>query len=88
MSLHQRCDVALVLLHQGMDLQRDGFGHAQTVSEFLTKENMERGAVVILDEAGQLAGKQMQALFAHHTRCARFRSPFARTRTRAAKAHR
>ena len=47
---------------QVMDLQRDGFEHAQTVSEFLTKLDMERGAVVLLDEAGQLGGKQMQAL--------------------------
>ncbi len=50
---------------QVMDLQRDGFRHAQTVSEFLTKLDMERGTVVILDEAGQLGGKQMQALLRH-----------------------
>jgi len=47
---------------QVIDLQGDGFGNAQTVSEFLTRREMARGAVVILDEAGQLGGKQMQAL--------------------------
>ena len=47
---------------QVIDLQRDGFEHAQTVSEFLTKEDMQSGAVVILDEAGQLGARQMQAL--------------------------
>ena len=47
---------------QVIDLQRDGFESAQTVSEFLTRADMQAGAVVILDEAGQLGGKQMQAL--------------------------
>ena len=40
-------------------------GNAQTVSEFLTRRGMARGAVVILDEAGQLGGKQMQALLSY-----------------------
>ncbi len=47
---------------QVIDLQRDGFEHAQTVSEFLTKEDMQPGAVIIFDEAGQLGARQMQAL--------------------------
>ena len=47
---------------QVIDLQIDGFERAQTVSEFLTKANMQSGAVVILDEAGQLGARQMQAL--------------------------
>jgi conjugative relaxase-like TrwC/TraI family protein len=47
---------------QVIDLQRDGFAHAQTVSEFLMRKNMEHGAVVIVDEAGQIGAKQMQAL--------------------------
>jgi len=50
---------------QVIDLHRDGFTGAQTVSEFLTRKSMERGAVVILDEAGQLGARQMQALLCH-----------------------
>ena len=48
---------------QVMDLTRDGFEGAQTVSEFLTRQIMEPGAVVIVDEAGQLGAKQMLQLF-------------------------
>ena len=47
---------------QVIDLQRDGLAGAQTVSEFLTKRQMPRGAVVIVDEAGQIGAKQMQQL--------------------------
>jgi conjugative relaxase-like TrwC/TraI family protein len=47
---------------QVIDLQRDGMTGAQTVSEFLTKRQMARGAVVIVDEAGQIGAKQMQQL--------------------------
>ncbi|MEP6671349.1 MAG: MobF family relaxase [Chthoniobacter sp.] len=50
---------------QVIDLEADGFANAQTVSEFLTRREMAPGAVVILDEAGQLGGKQMQALLSH-----------------------
>ena len=46
-----------------MDLTRDGFAGAQTVSEFLTRQTMESGAIVIVDEAGQLGAKQMVQLF-------------------------
>ena len=35
---------------------------AQTVSEFLTKQDMPHGAVVMVDEAGQIGAKQMQQL--------------------------
>jgi ATP-dependent exoDNAse (exonuclease V) alpha subunit len=35
---------------------------AQTVSEFLTKQDMPRGAVIMVDEAGQIGAKQMQRL--------------------------
>jgi conjugative relaxase-like TrwC/TraI family protein len=45
---------------QVIDLQQDGFAGAQTVSEFLTKQSMVPGTVVIVDEAGQLGAKQMQ----------------------------
>lgn len=47
---------------QVMDLEKDGFHNTQTVSAFLTRGAMPRGAVVIVDEAGQIGGKQMHAL--------------------------
>jgi conjugative relaxase-like TrwC/TraI family protein len=47
---------------QVIDLERDGMTGAQTVSEFLTKQEMHRGAVVMVDEAGQIGAKQMQRL--------------------------
>lgn len=47
---------------QVMDLARDGFADPQTVSEFLTRREMQRGEVVIVDEAGQLGAKQMLQL--------------------------
>ena len=47
---------------QVMDLVRDGFKEAQTVSEFLTRREMKHAAVVIVDEAGQLGAKQMLEL--------------------------
>ena len=47
---------------QVIDLERDGMTGAQTVSEFLAKRQMPRGAVVIVDEAGQIGAKQMQRL--------------------------
>ena len=47
---------------QVKDLERDGFAGAQTVSEFLTRKQMPVGAVVIVDEAGQLGAKQMLEL--------------------------
>jgi ATP-dependent exoDNAse (exonuclease V) alpha subunit len=47
---------------QVIDLQRDGMTGAQTVSEFLTKQQLPRGAVVIVDEAGQIGAKQLQQL--------------------------
>ena len=50
---------------QVIDLQNAGFGTAQTVSEFLTRKPMLRGSVVIVDEAGQLGAKQMQALLVY-----------------------
>ena len=50
---------------QVIDLQRDGMAGAQTVSEFLTKRQLPRGAVVIVDEAGQIGAKQMQQLLHH-----------------------
>jgi conjugative relaxase-like TrwC/TraI family protein len=47
---------------QVADLERDGFTGALTVSAFLTQKSMRRGAVVLVDEAGQIGGEQMQQL--------------------------
>ena len=47
---------------QVMDLERDGFNGAQTVSGFLVRKNMTPRAIVLVDEAGQIGGKQMLAL--------------------------
>jgi ATP-dependent exoDNAse (exonuclease V) alpha subunit len=47
---------------QVIDLERNGMSGAQTVSEFLTRRDLARGAVVIVDEAGQIGAKQMQQL--------------------------
>ncbi len=47
---------------QVIDLESAGFAGAQTVSEFLARKSMLNGGVVIVDEAGQLGAKQMQAL--------------------------
>lgn len=44
------------------DLERDGLTGAQTVSEFLTRRQMTSGAVVIVDEAGQIGAEQMHRL--------------------------
>jgi ATP-dependent exoDNAse (exonuclease V) alpha subunit len=45
-----------------MDLERDGFIGAQTLSAFLARGSLARGAVVMVDEAGQIGGKQMLEL--------------------------
>jgi len=47
---------------QVIDLGRDGMAGAQTVSEFLAKQAIKHGTVVIVDEAGQIGAKQMQQL--------------------------
>ena len=46
---------------QALDLQKH-FKETQTVSEFLARREMVAGAVVIVDEAGQLGGRQMHDL--------------------------
>jgi len=47
---------------QVMDLEKDGFLGAETVSAFLARGKLGDYAVVIVDEAGQIGGKQMLAL--------------------------
>jgi conjugative relaxase-like TrwC/TraI family protein len=47
---------------QVIDLSRDGLAQAQTVSECLQRGTIPEGAVVIVDEAGQIAGRQLRDL--------------------------
>ena len=44
---------------QVIDLARDGLTEAQTVREFLQRRDLTEHAVVIVDEAGQLDGRQL-----------------------------
>ena len=57
---------------QVLDLTKDGLTKTKTVAEFLQSESMREGVVVIVDEAGQIGGRQMLALLeaieAHHGR--------------------
>jgi conjugative relaxase-like TrwC/TraI family protein len=46
---------------QVADLGKD-FPYTATVSAFLTRRAMSRGAIVLVDEAGQIGGEQMHAL--------------------------
>jgi hypothetical protein len=47
---------------QVADLERDGFTGAQTVSALLKQNFHAAGAVVLVDEAGQIGGQQMLEL--------------------------
>lgn len=47
---------------QVIDLTNDGLSETKTVAEFLQSESMPEGAAVIVDEAGQIGGRQMIAL--------------------------
>ncbi|MBL9137601.1 MAG: AAA family ATPase [Verrucomicrobiales bacterium] len=47
---------------QVADMAKAGFQSPTTVSEFLARGSVPRQAVIVVDEAGQLGGKQMQAL--------------------------
>jgi len=46
---------------QVIDLQQDGF-EAQTLARFLSEKKLPENAVVIVDEAGQIGGRQMHDL--------------------------
>jgi conjugative relaxase-like TrwC/TraI family protein len=48
---------------QVTDLERDGL-RAQTVAQFLTRGEASRGAVVMVDEAGQIGAKQLREVIA------------------------
>jgi conjugative relaxase-like TrwC/TraI family protein len=47
---------------QVMGLERDGLHDAQTVSAFLARSAMSHASVVLVDEAGQIGGRQMHQL--------------------------
>jgi conjugative relaxase-like TrwC/TraI family protein len=47
---------------QVIDLNRDGLAQTQTVSECLQRGTIPEGAIVIVDEAGQIAGRQLHDL--------------------------
>lgn len=49
---------------QVTDLSSDGLA-AQTVSRFLAAGTLQRGAVVIVDEAGQIGAKQLREIIGH-----------------------
>lgn len=48
---------------QVLDLEAQLHCRGATISEFLTHEPIQRGSVVIVDEAGQIGAKQMSQLF-------------------------
>lgn len=47
---------------QVLDLSKDGLTGAQTVAEFLAHGSLDRGAIVIVDEAGQIGARQLYDL--------------------------
>jgi conjugative relaxase-like TrwC/TraI family protein len=61
----RHCPVVVVApqRQQVMGLESDGLNNVETVSAFLARREMPRNAVVLVDEAGQIGGKQMDALF-------------------------
>jgi conjugative relaxase-like TrwC/TraI family protein len=61
----RHCPVVVVApqRQQVMGLETDGLENVETVSAFLARRQIPRNAVVLVDEAGQIGGKQMHALF-------------------------
>jgi len=47
---------------QIVDMERDGFPSPTTVTNFLLKRELIAGAVIVVDEAGQIGGRQMSEL--------------------------
>jgi len=47
---------------QIVDMERDGFPSPTTVTNFLLKHELAEGAVIVVDEAGQIGGRQMSEL--------------------------
>jgi conjugative relaxase-like TrwC/TraI family protein len=58
-----RCVVVLVPQRQQIvEMERDGFPSPTTVTSFLLKRELVDGAVIVVDEAGQIGGRQMSDL--------------------------
>ncbi|MGH7950985.1 MAG: MobF family relaxase [Limisphaerales bacterium] len=47
---------------QIVSMERDGFPSPTTVTNFLLKSELAEGAIVVVDEAGQIGGRQMSEL--------------------------
>lgn len=47
---------------QVVDMEKAGFPPPATVASFLTKAELPERAVIVVDEAGQIGGRQMLAL--------------------------
>jgi conjugative relaxase-like TrwC/TraI family protein len=54
--------VAAPQTQQVIALERDGFTNVQTVSALVARHDLRRDSVLLVDEAGQIGGKQMHAL--------------------------
>jgi len=64
-GLEQSCYMVQVLApqrQQVIDLEKEGFHNVKTVASFLASRSMPQGSIVIMDEAGQIGGKQMHRL--------------------------
>jgi conjugative relaxase-like TrwC/TraI family protein len=64
-GLEQACYMVQVLApqrQQVIDLEKEDFHNVKTVASFLASRSMPQGSVVIVDEAGQIGGKQMHRL--------------------------
>jgi ATP-dependent exoDNAse (exonuclease V) alpha subunit len=60
----RNCPVVVVApqRQQVIGLERDGLENVQTLSAFVARQQMPRNAVVLVDEAGQIGGRQMHSL--------------------------
>ncbi len=58
----QRVVVLAPQRQQIVDMERDGFPSPTTVTNFLLKQELTEGAVIVVDEAGQIGGRQMVEL--------------------------
>jgi conjugative relaxase-like TrwC/TraI family protein len=58
----QRVIVLAPQRQQVVDMERDGFPSPTTIANFLLKHELVEGAVVVVDEAGQIGGRQMSEL--------------------------
>jgi conjugative relaxase-like TrwC/TraI family protein len=65
----QRSCVIAPQRQQVLDLAKDGLDHTQTVAEFLTAKRLPVGGIVIIDEAGQIGGRQFHELLTYVKSC-------------------